>query len=501
MQFSVCTDTPVQVQNRQKAYRLPSDILTPKNTQFPLHLTINKNPMKPHYKTIICDTETPVSLYSKLAQHHAYAFLLESAEPHQNIGKYSIIGFEPQELLIFPVNGKKNPLDAMKKAYEKFSFTPNPDLPRIQAPFVGYFSYGTARHFENIELPTKNAEIPEGIFFLPKNLLIFDHFKRTLTAISYDKKQLEKLLKDIKNIKYAPNPKEIFEPQGASEANDNDKGLNRPKGETVTQNVTSRNFEKLVSKTKENIYAGEIFQIVLCQTFQQKTEESPFDLFRILRRISPSRYMYYLQYPDFSVIGSSPETLIKTQDDEIVLRPIAGTRRRGRDDNEDKKMEEELKNDTKEQAEHMMLVDLGRNDVGRVAQAGTVEVTQLMEVEKFSHVMHLVSEVRGKRKKNSSLFDIFKAAFPAGTLTGAPKIRAMEIIADLEKAPRGIYGGAVGYFDLSGDMDFAIAIRTMVYRSGVVTLRAGAGIVYDSIPELEDKECHNKAAAPLTALL
>ena len=215
----------------------------------------------------------------------------------------------------------------------------------------------------------------------------------------------------------------------------------------------------------------------------------------------PSPYMYYLQYPDFSVIGSSPETLIKTQDDEIVLRPIAGTRRRGRDDNEDKKMEEELKNDTKEQAEHMMLVDLGRNDVGRVAQAGTVEVTQLMEVEKFSHVMHLVSEVRGKRKKNSSLFDIFKAAFPAGTLTGAPKIRAMEIIADLEKAPRGIYGGAVGYFDLSGDMDFAIAIRTMVYRSGVVTLRAGAGIVYDSIPELEDKECHNKAAAPLTALL
>lgn len=446
--------------------------------------------MKPYFKTIICDTETPVSLYSKLAQHHAYAFLLESAEPHQSVGKYSIIGFGPQELLIFPANGKKNPLDALKKAYEKFRFIPNPDLPRIQAPFVGYFSYETARHFENIELPTKNAEIPEGIFFLPKNLLIFDHFKRTLTAIAYEKKQLEKLLKDIENIKYAPNPKEIFEPPIKNKVIPPRRAINL--GEEL--------FKKTVSTAKENIYAGEVFQIVLCQTFQQKTESAPFDLYRKLRRISPSPYMYYLQYPDFSIIGSSPETLIKTQNDEIILRPIAGTRRRGRDDKEDERLEKELKNDIKEQAEHMMLVDLGRNDVGRVAEAGTVKVTQLMDVEKFSHVMHLVSEVRGKRKAENSLFDIFKSAFPAGTLTGAPKIRAMEIIADLEKAPRGIYGGAVGYFDLTGDMDFAIAIRTMVYRSGTVTLRAGAGIVYDSIPESEDKECHNKAAAPLTAL-
>lgn len=445
--------------------------------------------MKPHYKTIICDTETPVTIYSKLAQHYPYAFLLESAEPHQSIGRYSIIGFEPQELLVFPANGKKNPLEALKKTCEKFRFAPNPDLPQIQAPFVGYFSYETARHFEKISLPTKNAEIPEGIFFLPKNLLIFDHFKHTLTVIAYKKKQLEKLLRDIENTKYASNPKEIFSPRIQNTVIHNDN--------SARQNL----FKKMVSTAKENIYAGEIFQIVLCQTFRQKTEEAPFDLYRKLRRISPSPYMYYLQYPDFSIIGSSPETLIKTENDEIILRPIAGTRRRGQNSAEDKKLEKELKNDTKEQAEHMMLVDLGRNDVGRVAQAGTVKVTQLMEVEKFSHVMHLVSEVRGKRTKENSLFDIFKAAFPAGTLTGAPKIRAMEIIADLEKAPRGIYGGAVGYFDLAGDMDFAIAIRTFVYRHGEVTLRAGAGIVYDSIPELENKECHNKATAPLTALV
>lgn len=440
--------------------------------------------MKPHYKTIVCDTETPVTLYSKLAQKHAYAFLLESAQSHENIGRYSIIGFEPQELHVFPVNGDKNPLNELKNAYEKFSFMPNPDLPRIQAPFVGYFSYETTRHFENIKLPTENALIPEGIFFLPKNLLIFDHFKRTITAITYEEKQLSKLLLDIENIKSAENPKGIFAPQTHSAALNNN----------------NENFEKLVSRAKENICEGEIFQIVLCQTFQQKTQEAPFNLYRKLRLISPSPYMYYLQYPDFSIIGSSPETLVRTENDEIVIRPIAGTRRRGRDDKEDKKLEEELKNDIKEQAEHMMLVDLGRNDVGRIAQDGTVKVTRMLEVEKFSHVMHMVSEVRGKRKTDSSLFDIFKAAFPAGTLTGAPKIRAMEIIADMEKIPRGIYGGAVGYFDLSGDMDFAIAIRTMIYRKGIVTLRAGAGIVYDSTPAFENKECCNKASAPLTAL-
>lgn len=441
--------------------------------------------MKPHYKTIICDTETPVSIYIKLAQHHPYAFLLESAEPHQSIGRYSIIGFEPQELLVFPANGKKNPLETLKKIYKKLKFTPNPNLPQIQAPFVGYFSYETARHFEKNSLPTKNAEIPEGIFFLPKVLLIFDHFKHTLTAIAYEQKQFKKLLQDIENIKCAPNTEKIYEHKIPT---------------ILLQAQDDIIFKELVLEAKENIYAGEIFQIVLCQTFRQKTQEAPFDLYRKLRRISPSPYMYYLQYPDFSILGSSPETLIKTENNEIILRPIAGTRRRGKSLAEDKKLEKELRRDIKEQAEHMMLVDLGRHDVGRVAKPGTVKVTRLMEIEKFSHVMHLVSEIRGERKKEKSLFDIFKAAFPSGTLTGAPKIRAMEIIADLEKTPRGIYGGAVGYFDLGGSMDFAIAIRTMIYKSGEVTLRAGAGIVYDSIPDRENLECFNKAKGPLSTM-
>ena len=362
---------------------------------------------------------------------------------------------------------------------------------------MGYFSYEIVRHFEKLSIPTESAEIPEGIFFFPKSLLLFDHFEHTLTLIAYSATDLKKLLayfEKLRDIKGSPpvalgpvttqNPADL---------------IIRPKS-------PDQDFQKLVRRAKEKICAGDVFQIVVSQLFQSATDEAPFDLYRRLRIISPSPYMYYLQYPDFSIIGSSPETLVRTEGDEIIVRPIAGTRRRGMTREEDDALATELKNDGKEQAEHMMLVDLGRNDVGRVAEPGSVRVTQLMEVEKFSHVMHLVSEIRGKRIRSGagnsggSLFDIFKMAFPAGTLTGAPKVRAMEIIAEFEKKPRGIYGGAVGYFDLSGNMDFAIAIRTMLYKDGVVRLRAGAGIVYDSKPELEDQECCNKARAPLTAL-
>lgn len=441
--------------------------------------------MQPYSKQLVCDTETPVSLYTKLALRRQYAFLLESAEPHQTLGRYSIIGFDPLRLHLFPAGGKQNPLEILHKAYENIAYTPDPNLTRLQAPFVGYFSYEIARHFEKLDLPLKDADIPEGIFFLPKNLLIFDHLKRNLTVIAYDEKDLQALIKEIEAIKNLPGPKAIsLEP------------LSVPPAKTPK----NANFEKLVSAAKEKICAGEIFQIIISQKFEQPTKAYPFDLYRRLRLISPSPYMYYLQYPDFSIVGSSPETLVRTEDDDVILRPIAGTRRRGKTEKEDTALEHELLNDTKEQAEHMMLVDLGRHDLGRMAKPGTVRVEKMMFAERFSHVMHLVSEIRGKRRTDLSLFDIFRMAFPAGTLTGAPKIRAMEIIAEFEREPRGVYGGAVGYFDLSGNMDFAIAIRTMVYKNGIVTLRAGAGIVYDSKPAHENLECRNKAAAPLTAL-
>lgn len=446
--------------------------------------------MHPYSKQLICDSETPVSLYTKLALKHPYAFLLESAEPHEKVGRYSVIGFDVQKLFIFPAGKTTNPLEILQKAFHEFQYEADPNLPRLQAPIVGYFSYEVVRHFEKLNLPLQH-EIPEGIFFLPKNLLLFDHFERTLTAITYDKKTLFFLIQEIENMKHLPGPSPL--------------ALGNVGAREKENRVKNKYFENLVASAKENICAGDVFQIVLSQIFEEKTNAEPFDLYRRLRILSPSPYMYYLQYPDFSIIGSSPETLVRTEDDDIIIRPIAGTQRRGVTAKEDARLEEDLKNDPKEQAEHMMLVDLGRNDIGRVAEPGSVRVTRLMEVERYSHVMHLVSEVRGKRRSEISLpkislFEIFQAAFPAGTLTGAPKIRAMELISEFERQPRGIYGGAVGYFDLSGNMDFAIAIRTMLYQNGMVNLRAGAGIVYDSKPTKENLECHNKARGPLTAL-
>lgn len=440
----------------------------------------------PHHKRICCDAETPVSLYSKLAKQQKYAFLLESAETSTSSGRYSFIGFDPMFLHVSPAGCTENPIEVLRQKYGEFCYAECPNLPKFQAPFVGYFAYETARHFEKLNLPTAGAQIPEAIFFLPKNLLIFDHKEHYLTLIAYSKKYLDNLVNLVESVRHSESPGTItFGDEQPAPKNGNDE----------------KQFESLVKNAKERICEGEIFQVVLCRKFTQKTEAKPLDLYRKLRLISPSPYMYYLQYPDFSIIGSSPETLVKTERNNIVLRPIAGTRRRGKTREEDIFFEKELKNDAKEQAEHMMLVDLGRNDVGRVAKPGSVKVTKLMEVEKYSHVMHLVSEIRGECSEKSDIFDVFASAFPAGTLTGAPKIRAMEIIAELEKEPRGIYGGAVGYFDLSGNMDFAIAIRTMLYQNGEITLRAGAGIVYDSSAAAENRECLNKARAPLTALI
>lgn len=460
-----------------------------------VYCSTSTNSMRPYFQKLLCDSETPVSLYAKLAQHHPYAFLLESAEMHQIAGRYSFIGFDPLYKHIFPAAGEKNPLSELKKTYESIKYTPNPKLPKLQAGFVGYFSYEVARHFEKLPLPLEKAEIPEGIFFFPKNLLVFDHFNHTLTLITYSKKNLSCLLEKFKNIRHCKGLKPLTLKQKL------DNGLSADELNNLIVSGRPHCFKNMVRAAKEDICAGETFQIVLSQLFQQKTDLAAFDIYRKLRLLSPSPYMYFLQYPDFSIIGSSPEMLVQASRDEIILRPIAGTRCRGKTQKEDCALEKELLENAKEQAEHMMLVDLGRNDAGRVAESGSVRVTRLMQAEKYSHVMHLVSEIRARRAKKNDLFDIFKTAFPAGTLAGAPKIRAMEIIAQLERKPRGIYGGAVGYFDLSGNMDFAIAIRTMVYKKGIVNLRAGAGIVYDSVPEYEHKECCNKARGPIISTM
>lgn len=443
--------------------------------------------MKPFSIKIFCDTETPVSLFKKIIRKNEYAFLLESTEKNEKFGRYSIIGSNPVKILIF--NGKKNPFTEIRREYEKIDYKANPRLPRFQAPLVGYFSYETVRHFEKIKMPEGKKEIPESIFYMPKNLIIFDHCEKSIIMITYNENELKNLEKKVQK---AIKNKKLINHLAVSETSKNTEKI--PKNR-------QKKFEAMIKKAKEKICAGEIFQIVLSQLFQQKSDLTSFDLYRKLRYFSPSPYMYYLQYPDFSIIGSSPETLVRTEGEKVIMRPIAGTRRRGKTTEEEKKFEEELKNDEKEQAEHAMLVDLGRNDMGKIAKPGSVKITELMKIEKFSHVMHLVSEIQGIKSENATLFDIFQAAFPAGTLTGAPKIRAMKIISELEKTPREIYGGAVGYFDLSGDMDFAIAIRTMLYKKGKMKMRAGAGIVFDSKEKNEFHECLNKARGPLSATL
>lgn len=444
--------------------------------------------MHPYFKTFIADRETPISLYTKLAASEPYSFLLESVEQQEPYGRYSIIGFNPLSLVIFSSNDHKNPLETLKKLIQKKHYKPHEKISPFQAGFVGYFSYEVVRHFEKINIPTTPTQIPEGIFFLPKYVIVFDHAKNTITFISYSQKDLETLFTSYKNT----NSKTC--------AGENLPLQSKEHFANETPAIQNPNFINMVKKAKSYIAAGEIFQVVLSQTYTFKTKTNSFDLYRKLRLTSPSPYMYYLKYPDFEILGSSPETLIRVEKNEIIIRPIAGTRPRGKTEIEDLKLEHELKNDTKELAEHAMLVDLARNDIGRVSKPGSIRIKKFMHVEKFSHVMHLVSEIRGEKEKNVHLSDIFQAVFPAGTLTGAPKIRAIEIIAELEKNPRGIYGGAVGYFDLTGNMDFAIAIRTLLSQKGILTLKTGAGIVADSIAESELKECFHKAQGPLTAI-
>lgn len=450
-----------------------------------MYRSTNTIKLKPHFQKFICDQETPISLFHKFAQNHDYAFLFESAEIKKGFGQYSFIGFDPLLLHIFEAGAKANPLHELEKSYENIQYENQVNLPNFQGGFVGYFSYEVVRHFESLNLPIDKTKIPEGIFYLPKNLLIFDHFEQTLTLIVYNEEDLAKLINEYKST------------VSSSKLPDFSADTNPP---AKTSTLADHSFEDLVLKAKENIVAGEVFQIVLSQEFTQKTTLQPLEIYRRLRKTSPTPYMYFLKFPEFSIIGSSPETLVKIDQNEVIIHPIAGTRRRGKDDLEDQKLEEELKNDIKEKAEHMMLVDLGRNDLGKIAIPGTIKINNLMSIQKFDQVMHMVSEIIGTRDPKKSIFDVFQATFPAGTLTGAPKVRAMEIIAKLEKVPRGIYGGAVGYFGFNGNMDFAIAIRTMLYKDGQIYLRAGAGIVYDSLPKNENSECQNKAKGPLKSL-
>jgi len=450
----------------------------------------------PVCRDIQADLETPVSAYLKIARGN-YSFLLESVEGGERLARYSFIGTEPSLILRTGNENPVDPLNLVEKEFAQFHPVPIADLPRFHGGMVGYLSYEVARHFERLPCPDQDPQgLSESVLMLADTLLVFDHITHKIKVVSHahldgdvDTAYREATCKIDDLVDRLEQPIHSKAPKNAP-----------PNKSEVSSNFSPAEFEAIVSQAKEYIYAGDIIQAVLSQRLARPTYASPFAIYRALRSINPSPYMYYLHLGDFYIVGASPELLVRVEDGIVSNHPIAGTRRRGKDATEDLALEEELKNDEKERAEHIMLVDLGRNDIGRISEPGTVEVSQLMDLERYSHVMHLVSHVQGKLRAGLSQFDAFRSCFPAGTVSGAPKIRAMEIIAELEREKRGPYAGAVGYFDFSGNLDTAIAIRTVIIKDNIAYIQAGAGIVADSIPEREYQESLNKAQALLAAI-
>ena len=453
----------------------------------------------PVCREIVADLETPVSAFLKI-NRGGYSFLLESVEGGERVARYSFIGTDPYRVLTTRGEDGIDPLLSLARELEKYKVVPVNGLPKFCGGAVGYLSYEAVTRFEKLPSPTADPlGLPESLFMLVDTMLVFDHATHKIKVISYIclnspnietayRQAIEKIDSLIDRLKSPLSPRQAEQLKPVA------------KGKGLSSNMSREDFEDKVRRIKEYITAGEAFQVVLSQRLAQTTSANPFDIYRALRTINPSPYMFFLDCKDFYITGASPEILVRVEDGAVMTRPLAGTRPRGKDPAEDGRLDRELRSDEKERAEHIMLVDLGRNDIGRVSQPGTVKVSDLMDVERYSHVMHLVSHVQGKLRGDTTLLDALRACFPAGTVSGAPKIRAMEIIAELETEKRGPYAGAVGYLSFSGNMDMAIAIRTMVVSRGIAYTQAGCGVVYDSIPEKEYEETMNKARALLKAV-
>ena len=459
----------------------------------------------PVYREINADLETPVSAYLKVTRG-PYSFLLESVEGGERWGRYSFIGTEPYKVLrAGPARRDRkgrDPLSAVEKELSRFQLVQVPGLPRFHGGAVGYLGWETVRYFEP-RVPISAVDslgVPEALFLLTDTLVVFDHLLHKIKVVSHvhtdgdiaqayrdATTKIDRMVARLqKPIRFDARPKSERLKAGAP-------GV-------VQSNTPREHYDHMLAKAREYIIEGDVIQVVLSQRFARPTSAEPFNIYRTLRGINPSPYMYYLHLKDFHIVGTSPEMLVRVENGHVDYHPIAGTRRRGATPEEDDALEQELRHDEKERAEHVMLLDLGRNDVGRVSQPGTVRATQILDVERYSHVMHLVSHVEGTLRKGLSVYDALRACFPAGTVSGAPKIRAMEIINELEPNQRGVYAGAVGYVSFSGNIDTAIAIRTMVIKDGVAYVQAGGGIVYDSVTETEYQETVSKAMALLRAI-
>lgn len=481
-----------------------------------IYTYFERGDLVPVYRTLLADLETPVSVYMKLTQAGQPAFLLESVEGGEQVGRYSFIGVNPKGILSvkdnivtlardgretkFAIPEGQDPLHVIKRHFQTVNPAPLEGLPRLVGGAVGFITYDIVRYFERLpNTATDELDVPTVAFMLPDTLVIFDHAKHQLIVLANAHNvdnnpdaAYDKAIQSIDQIVVTlgqPLPSQAYMPIAGESYGD------------PQSNVEQHDFEESVRKAKEYIRNGDAFQIVLSQRFSRQTTASSLEIYRALRATNPSPYMFLLQFSDdLTLVGASPEMLVRLEDGIAYNRPLAGTRKRGATEKEDLALEEDLLADPKERAEHVMLVDLGRNDLGRVCDYGTVKVPQMMYVERYSHVMHIVSQVEGKLRKGMDAFDLLRATFPAGTLSGAPKVRAMEIIEELEGTQRGPYGGAVGYFSFDGSMDMCITIRSLLMQGDKISVQAGAGLVADSDPTKEYVECINKARAVFEAV-
>ena len=468
-----------------------------------------KSNLTPIYADVQADLETPVSAFLKVARGD-HSFLLESVEGGERLARYSFIGTEPYRVIkcgpYSDLSEGSDPLREVEAELSRYQLSHPGDseasasLPRFTGGAVGFLAYDVIRHFEpRVQIPqTDTLGMPEALFMFVDSLLVFDHVQHTIKVVAHCRLdgdieasyrqacwRIDELSKRLSQT-LAATPYPVKPPSHAVEE--------------VRSSVGKKRYLENVERAKEYIVAGDFIQVVPSQRLTRKTTAHPLSVYRALRTVNPSPYMYYLSMGESQIVGASPEMLVRVEDGIVETHPIAGTRPRGRDQAEDEALARELAEDEKERAEHVMLVDLGRNDIGRVSQPGTVKVGDFMVIERYSHVMHLVSRVTGRLRSDLTTYDALRACFPAGTVSGAPKIRAMEVISELEPDRRGPYAGAVGYIDFSGNMDTCITIRTAVMKDGIASVQAGGGVVYDSVPEVEFEESLSKARSMLLAI-
>ena len=469
----------------------------------------------PVYDVFSADLLTPVSAYLRIAQNARYSFLLESVEGGEKIARYTFAGAHPEEVFRYGNNAcvlenrerlvwqERDPISFLRERVQRFRPVRLPGLPPLIAGAIGYFSYDMVRLIERLPMRLRDEiGLYDAVLMFYHGLIAFDHVQHRLWIVRnvFTEGHGSLRVKYDAAVREIKRTRQLLEEPVAAEHPKKSSKTSKSAPIKVNSNFRRPEYQEVVRKAKQYIRAGDIFQVVLSQRFSVKAQANPFEIYRQLRALNPSPYLFYLQLNDVAVVGSSPEMLVKVQGRDVFYRPIAGTRRRGKDEAEDQRLEREMLASEKERAEHIMLVDLGRNDLGRVCEYGTVKVEKLLTVERYSHVMHIVSNLRGRLREDVDCFDALMACFPAGTVSGAPKVRAMEIIEELERTRRGIYAGGILYLDFAGNLDSCIALRTMVVKNGVAYVQAGGGIVADSTPEGEYQESVNKSKALLAAL-